>query len=146
MTLFYLVLICIVAGAIWYIVRRTERRTGRKENNVLEYRTPLAFDECLDALNAPNKGDEFEYACPRLADGSFTLHFTLHRPTNQPVDTVYALRIDGGKQTVISLHFLSEAFGYKEPVFGLALLDAFMKAKLNATRTGANPAAEPTGE
>ena len=60
------------------------------------------------------------------------MHFTLHKPTGQPVDTLFALRLDAGRQTVVTLHFLREAFGYRQPVFPKELLDAFLFKKLAA--------------
>ena len=68
------------------------------------------------------------------------MHFTLHKPTGQPVDTLYALRLDAGRQTVVTLHFLREAFGYRQPVFPKELLDAFLFKKLAAA-----PKAPPEG-
>lgn len=128
-------LVCILAAAalIWRLARRTAGRKGAGGQAAwLEYRTPLAFDECLDALASRQEQDEFDYTCARQPDGSFLLHFTLHRPTGQPVDTLYALRLDAGKQTVVTVHFLREAFGYRQPVFPQELLDAFLAQKLNA--------------
>lgn len=129
-----LALVLAAAVLAWQLARRKDlrRKTAPGPAGCLEYRTPLAFDECLDALAAPGDGDEFEYTCPRQPDGSFLLHFTLHRPSGQPVDTLYSLRLDSGRQTVVTLHFLREAFGYKEPVFPQALLDAFLAQKLRA--------------
>ena len=46
--------------------------------------------------------------------------------------TLYALRLDAGRQTVVTLHFLREAFGYRQPVFPKELLDAFLAKKLAA--------------
>ena len=80
----------------------------------------------------------FDFPChgkSPMGDGSFTLHLTLHKPTRQPVDTLYTLRLDAGRETVISLIFLREAFNYKEPVFPPTLLDEFMRKKLDARRT-----------
>ncbi|MDY5008341.1 hypothetical protein [Candidatus Allofournierella merdipullorum] len=130
-----LVLVAAAAVLCWKLAKQLEAKRQKKASGgdgCLEYRTPLAFDECLDALAARGEQDEFEYECARQPDGSFLLHFTLHKPTGQPVDTLYALRLDAGKQTVVTLHFLREAFGCREPVFPKDLLDAFLSRKLNA--------------
>lgn len=130
-----LVLVAAAAVLCWKLAKQLEAKRQKKApggEECLEYRTPLAFDECLDALAARGEQDEFEYDCTRQPDGSFLLHFTLHKPTGQPVDTLYALRLDAGKQTVVTLHFLREAFGYREPVFPREVLDAFLAKKLNA--------------
>ena len=71
----------------------------------------------------------------RENDGSFLLHLTLHQPSQQPLDTLYTLRLDPGRQTVVTLIFIREAFGYKEPLFPPAMLDEFMLQKLDAHRT-----------
>ena len=79
--------------------------------------------------------DLFAYECRRENDGGFTLHLTLHQPTQQPLDTLYTLRLDPGRQTVVTLIFIREAFGYKEPLFQPEMLDEFMLGKLDARRT-----------
>ena len=139
-----LVLIAAAAVLCWQMAKRLEAKRQKKAaggEGCLEYRTALAFDQCLDALAAPADQDEFEYDCARQPDGSFLLHFTLHKPTGQPVDTLFALRLDAGRQTVVTLHFLREAFGYRQPVFPKELLDAFLLKKL-----GASPKAPPPAE
>ena len=55
--------------------------------------------------------------------------------TDLPLDTLYTLRLDPGRQTVVTLIFIREAFGYKEPLFQPEMLDAFMLGKLDAHRT-----------
>ena len=130
-----LVLVAAAAVLCWKLAKQLEAKRQKKApdgDGCLEYRTSLAFDECLDALAVHTDQDEFEYDCARQPDGSFLLHFTLHKPTGQPVDTLYALRLDAGRQTVVTLHFLREAFGYREPVFPRQVLDAFLAKKLNA--------------
>ena len=82
-----------------------------------------------------SESDVFAYECRRENDGGFTLHLTLHQPTQQPLDTLYTLRLDPGRQTVVTLIFLREAFGYQEPLFQPALLDEFLLQKLDAHRT-----------
>lgn len=136
-------LIAAAAVLCWRMAKQLEAKRRKKEaggGECLEYRTSLAFDECLDALAERNGQDEFEYDCARQPDGSFLLHFTLHKPTGQPVDTLFALRLDAGRQTVVTLHFLREAFGYRQPVFPKELLDAFLLKKLAAA-----PKAPPEG-
>ncbi len=136
-------LIAAAAVLCWRMAKQLEAKRRKKEaggGECLEYRTSLAFDECLDALAERSGQDEFEYDCARQPDGSFLLHFTLHKPTGQPVDTLFALRLDAGRQTVVTLHFLREAFGYRQPVFPKELLDAFLLKKLAAA-----PKAPPEG-
>ena len=57
----YLLLIFVAAGFIWQFARHAEqKRKAAGGAGCPEYRTPLAFDECLDALLSPCAGDEFE--------------------------------------------------------------------------------------
>jgi hypothetical protein len=51
------------------------------------------------------------------------------------LDTLYTLRLDPGRQTVATLLFIRESFGYGEPLFPPELLDRFMLQKLDAKRT-----------
>ena len=51
------------------------------------------------------------------------------------LDTLYTLRFDPGRQTIVTLIFIREAFGYKEPLFQPAMLDEFMLRKFDARRT-----------
>ena len=85
--------------------------------------------------NRRSPDDVFAYECRRENDGGFTLHLTLHQPTQQPLDTLYTLRFDPGRQTIVTLIFIREAFGYKEPLFQPAMLDEFMLHKFDARRT-----------
>ena len=96
----------------------------------------LPLDECFDRLDVLQRHRRvFAYECRRENDGGFLLHLTLHQPTQQPLDTLYTLRLDPGRQTVVTLIFIREAFGYKEPLFPPAMLDEFMLQKLDAHRT-----------
>lgn len=100
-----------------------------------EFRTDLPLDDCFDRLDQHSPDDVFAYECRRENDGGFTLHLTLHQPTQQPLDTLYTLRFDPGRQTIVTLIFIREAFGYKEPLFQPAMLDEFMLRKFDARRT-----------
>ncbi len=130
------ILLCAVVCGIFFLLQGQKKGQRAKPSStlLLEYRTDLPLDTCIDLLRARQESDLFAYTYTREADGSFTLAFTLHRPTQQPVGTVYSLRLDSGRQTIITLAFLREAFGYQEPVFPLALLDEFFAAKLTASR------------
>ena len=117
--------VCLLACALGIIVYLLSRRET----------TGLALDECFDRLDSRSDTDLFAYECRRENDGSFLLHLTLHQPSQQPLDTLYTLRLDPGRQTVVTLIFIREAFGYKEPLFPPAMLDEFMLQKLDAHRT-----------
>ncbi len=129
-------LLCAIA-LVFLVLRRQDSRQRNEysPSGMSEFRTDLALDECMDRLNCPEETDEFVYTIRRETDGGWTLHLTMHQPTQQPLDTLYTLRLDPGKQTVATLIFRREAFGYKEPVFQPELLDRFMAQKLNAVRT-----------
>ena len=118
-----IVLLAAVLGMIVFLLSR--RENGRRSQ----------YDECFDRLDEHNDSDVFVYDCRRERDGGFLLHLTLHQPTQQPLDTLYTLRLDPGRQTVVTLIFIREAFGYKEPLFPQEMLDEFMAQKLDADRT-----------
>ena len=114
--------VCLLACALGIIVyllsrRETTRRSQYGPAGLSEFRTGLALDECFDRLDSRSDTDLFAYECRRENDGSFLLHLTLHQPSQQPLDTLYTLRLDPGRQTVVTLIFIREAFGYKEPLF-----------------------------
>ena len=131
--------VCLLACALGIIVyllsrRETNRRSQYGPAGLSEFRTSLALDECFDRLDTHSDSDLFAYECRRENDGGFTLHLTLHQPTQQPLDTLYTLRFDPGRQTIVTLIFIREAFGYKEPLFQSAMLDEFMLRKFDARR------------
>ena len=136
-TVISVVLLAVVLGTIVFLLSRREsgRRSQYGPAGLSEFRTDLALDECFDRLDQHSDTDEFAYECRRENDGGFMLHLTLHQPTQQPLDTLYTLRLDPGKQTVVTMIFIREAFGYKEPLFPPEMLDAFMTQKLDAHRT-----------
>ena len=136
-TVISVVLLAVVLGTIVFLLSRREsgRRSQYGPAGLSEFRTDLALDECFDRLDRHSDTDEFAYECRRENDGGFMLHLTLHQPTQQPLDTLYTLRLDPGKLTVVTLIFIREAFGYKEPLFPPEMLDAFMTQKLDAHRT-----------
>ena len=127
----------VVLGVIVFLLSRREntRRSQYGPSGLSEFRTDLPLDECFDRLDKHRDTDEFAYECRRENDGGFLLHLTLHQPSQQPLDTLYTLRLDPGRQTVVTLIFIREAFGYKEPLFPQEMLDTFMMQKLEARRT-----------
>ena len=132
--------VCLLACALGIIVyllsrRETTRRSQYGPTGLSEFRTDLPLDDCFDRLDEHKDTDEFVYECRRENDGGFLLHLTLHQPTQQPLDTLYTLRLDPGRQTVVTLIFIREAFGYKEPLFPQEMLDRFLMQKLDAHRT-----------
>ena len=132
-----IVLLAAVLGVIVCLLSRREnsRRSQYGPAGLSEFRTDLPLDDCFDRLDQHSPEDVFAYECRREKDGGFLLHLTLHQPTQQPLDTLYTLRLDPGRQTVATLIFIREAFGYKEPLFPQEMLDTFMAQKLDARRT-----------
>ncbi len=127
---------CALGGTVILLSRRENgRRSQYGPAGLSEFRTDLPLDDCFDRLDQHNAQDEFAYECQREKDGSFLLHLTLHQPSQQPLDTLYTLRLDPGRQTVVTLIFIREAFGYKEPLFPAEMLDTFLQQKLDAHRT-----------
>ncbi len=132
-----IVLLAAVLGVIVFLLSRrgNSRRSQYGPAGLSEFRTDLPLDDCFDRLDQHSPEDVFAYECRREKDGGFLLHLTLHQPTQQPLDTLYTLRLDPGRQTVATLIFIREAFGYKEPLFPQEMLDTFMAQKLDARRT-----------
>ena len=132
-----IVLLAAVLGVIVFLLSRREnsRRSQYGPAGLSEFRTDLPLDDCFDRLDQHSPEDVFAYECRREKDGGFLLHLILHQPTQQPLDTLYTLRLDPGRQTVATLIFIREAFGYKEPLFPQEMLDTFMAQKLDARRT-----------
>lgn len=137
MTILSALLLLLCVFGMFALLRRQEATQRKDPGNplMLEYRTDLPLDDCLDLLRQTTEKDIFVYTFTREADGNFALEFTQHRATEQPISTLYTLHLDSGRQTVLSLAFVREAFGYKEPVFPLSLLDDFFAEKLSAHRT-----------
>ena len=136
-SIFSIVLLVGVIGLIIYLLsrRENERRNQYGPSGLSEFRTDLPLDDCFDRLDQHNDSDVFVYECHRENDGGFLLHLTLHQPTQQPLDTLYTLRFDPGRQTIVTLIFIREAFGYKEPLFPQEMLDEFLRQKFDAYRT-----------
>ena len=117
---FSLILLAAALGCIVFLLTRREnaRRSQYGPSGLSEFRTDLPLDDCFDRLDQHSPDDEFAYECRRENDGGFLLHLTLHQPTQQPLDTLYTLRLDPGRQTIATRDSsIREAFGYKEPLF-----------------------------
>lgn len=134
---FSILLLAAILGFVVFLLSRKDqsRRSQYGPSGLSEFRTDLPLDDCFDRLDQHSPDDVFAYECHRENDGGFTLHLTLHQPTQQPLDTLYTLRFDPGRQTIVTLIFIREAFGYKEPLFQPAMLDEFMLRKFDARRT-----------
>lgn len=134
---FSIIILIAVIGLIIFLLSRREntRRSQYGPAGLSEFRTDLPLDDCFDRLDEHHEDDVFAYECHRENDGGFLLHLTLHQPTQQPLDTLYTLRFDPGRQTIVTLIFIREAFGYKEPLFPQEMLDEFLLQKLDAHRT-----------
>ena len=132
-----ILLLAAILGFIVFLLSKKDqnRRSQYGPSGLSEFRTDLPLDDCFDRLDQHSPDDVFAYECRRENDGGFTLHLTLHQPTQQPLDTLYTLRFDPGRQTIVTLIFIREAFGYKEPLFQPAMLDEFMLRKFDARRT-----------
>ena len=113
---FSILLLAAILGFIVFLLSKKDqnRRSQYGPSSLSEFRTDLPLDDCFDRLDQHSPDDEFAYECRRENDGGFLLHLTLHQPTQQPLDTLYTLRLDPGRQTIATLIFIREAFGYKE--------------------------------
>ena len=134
---FSILLLAAILGFIVFLLSKKDqnRRSQYGPSGLSGFRTDLPLDDCFDRLDQHSPDDVFAYECRRENDGGFPLPLTLHQPTQQPLDTLYTLRFDPGRQTIVTLIFIREAFGYKEPLFQPAMLDEFMLRKFDARRT-----------
>ncbi len=134
---FSILLLAAILGFIVFLLAKQDkgRRSQYGPAGLSEFRTDLPLDDCFDRLDQHSPDDEFAYECRRENDGGFLLHLTLHQPTQQPLDTLYTLRLDPGRQTIATLIFFREAFGYIVSLFPQEMLDKFMQQKLEAHRT-----------
>lgn len=131
-----ILLACALGGTVFFLARKDgKRRTQYGPSGLSEFRTDLPLDDCFDRLDQHLDTDVFCYECQREKDGGFLLHLTMHQPSQQPIDTLYTLRLDPGRQTVVTLIFIRESFGYNEPLFPAEMLDEFLLQKLQAHRT-----------
>ena len=92
---FSVLLLAAILGFIVFLLSKKDqsRRSQYGPAGLSEFRTGLALDECFDRLDTRSDTDLFAYECRRENDGSFLLHLTLHQPSQQPLDTLYTLRL-----------------------------------------------------
>ena len=116
---FSLILLAAALGCIVFLLTRREnaRRSQYGPSGLSEFRTDLPLDDCFDRLDQHSPDDEFAYECRRENDGGFLLHLTLHQPTQQPLDTLYTLRLDPGRQTIATLIFIREPLATRSRFF-----------------------------
>ena len=128
-----IVLLAAVLGVIVFAslpARRTPAAASTAPPACREFRTDLAAGRVLRPAGRPQRVRRVRLRVPpRERDGGFLLHLTLHQPTQQPLDTLYTLRLDPGRQTVVTLIFIRESFGYKEPLFPQEMLDDLYDAE-----------------
>lgn len=88
---FSILLLAAILGFIVFLLSRKDqnRRSQYGPSGLSEFRTDLPLDDCFDRLDQHSPDDVFAYECRRENDGGFTLHLTLHQPTQQPLDTLY---------------------------------------------------------
>ena len=138
--LFIAIPLALFAILIAYVVAKQGKTKKQKPGQYLAYTVPgQTVAACRGLLNTPAEADLFAYTLETAQNGSTYIHFTLHRPTQQPLDTLFLLQFDGDDPANFSLSFVREAFGMREPVIGEELLDAFFANKLNAQRQHALP-------
>lgn len=132
--------IAIPLVAIVLLVARVYTKNAKKRRQKpgmhLLYTVPgHTAAQCRALLGTPAPDDIFTYKLESAASGGWYIHFTLHNPTGQTLDTLYLLQFEGDDPAVLSAHFVREAFGMKEPVIGEELLNAFFAQKLGALRS-----------
>lgn len=119
---------------------KRQKKRAQKPGMQLYYSVPgHTTAECRGILGKKGEDDIFTYTLEAANSGGWYIHFTLHNPTQQQLDTLYLLQFEGEDPAILGLRFIREAFGMKEPVFPEALLDEFFAQKLGAQRLQAPP-------
>ncbi len=136
-----LLLVVVLVGAVLvvgYLAAEGRFAKRKKASMQLQYEVAdKTTTACLDLLQDAAAEDMFLYKMERAARGNgWYIHFTLHEPTGQPLDTLFRLEFTGEEPARFTLGFVREAFGMREPVLPEDLLDAFFAAKLGAKRAG----------
>ena len=118
-------LIAAAAVLCWRMAKQLEakrRKRAAGDEGCLEYRTSLAFDECLDALAAHTDQDEFEYDCARVQpQGEQGVHRLAGGLVQREVQKKAAVRLAGA---VVFKLVLRRARGQR--------VQAFVKGKIGA--------------
>lgn len=136
-------LVAIVLLIAWLLSRSKKKRRARP-GRFLEYRVPgRPAAQCRTLLATPHADDLLETELKNAASGGWYLHFTLHKPTAQPLDTLYLLQFEDGPDAHFTLQFVREAFGNPDPILPESLLDAFFLQKLGAQRVQPTPEPPP---
>lgn len=120
---------------VGWVVQKSNKKKRQKPGQYLQYIVPgRTAAECRGLLGKPGADDMFDYTLEAAQSGGWYIHFTRHRVTQQPLDTVFLLQFEGDVPAALSASFVREAFGMKEPVIGEALLDDFFAQRLGAQR------------
>lgn len=131
-TVFVLILGVLLAG---YITARNKKNRRKKPGQYIVYEVPgRTAAECRDILSRKNIYDTFAYTLEPAPSGGYFVTFTRHIPTEQGLATVFQLQFEAENPAKLSLLFVREVFGMKEPVLPEALLDEFFAQKLGAVR------------
>lgn len=126
--------VVVVVNAFFY--SRMKRKEKEKPGMRIWYEVPGKTPaECRAVLTARDAADLLTVGLEPARDGGWYLHFLRHNETEQPLDTIYRLRLEEGNPTLLVLAFEREAFGMREPVLPEELLDEYFAAKLGAKRT-----------
>ncbi|MGD9559958.1 MAG: hypothetical protein AB7V55_05050 [Oscillospiraceae bacterium] len=124
---------------VGWLVARTRKKSRVRPGHFMEYEAHgHSAVECRLLLEQKDEADLFDYTLEAAPHAGRVLHLTGHRPTGQPLDTVYLIQFEDGPSARFTLRFVREAFANPDPLPPEALLDAFFAAKLDAGRVSAN--------
>ncbi len=116
-----------------YLHEKNKQGCKKKPGRQLYYTVPdKNAAACRAILLQNNEQDIFLYTLEATAQGGWYFHLKEHCPTGQVLDTLYLLTFDADEPAGLSLRFMREAFGQKEPIVSKELLDGFFKQKLQA--------------
>lgn len=129
-----LLLVGLVFLAGW-LMEKNKKARRQKPGMLLEYTAPgQTAAGCRSLLMAPGEHDVLRYLLEADKGGGWFFHLQEHRPSQQPLDTVYRLSFTAEEPAAFQLQFVREAFGQREPIIPEALLDEFFAQKLGAQR------------
>lgn len=129
-------LVALVLLLAWFFARSKKKKV-QKPGQLLYYTVPgKTAAACRSLLGSNTQDDLFSYKLESSA-GGWHIHFVLHNPTGQPLDTLFQLQFVDEAPTMLEVRFAREAFGMREPVIGEELLDIFFEQKLGAVRAPA---------
>lgn len=134
MLLLALVLIALVY-VMAAVIRRKQKNARKKPWQYSVYKTyQYSQAQCVRLLRENAQKDIFTYTLETASRGGWYINFKEYRATRQMMDTVYLLQMEEDAPATFTISFVREAFGMREPLPPLEMVDLFFYRKLGAVR------------